>query len=356
MPAAVRLLLRTALLALAALPALGHAVTIRCVQTPAAVMAAVNEALASDDAVFMIKLRQGHYDFTTPLPDLALSRANQTIDISGGWSGPNGTCAQIDFGHENTLLSGVHGVRTLLAFVSGSGSTLYVHDLGITTKGLVPGNGACLFASVGVATSLAFERVRFTGCQGGVDSSAAAGEISNAGTLSMRNVLIDHGEAQRNGGMHIYTAGNGITRLAHFTVTGNHSTHPEAAATGLILTNVANGTAHLSNSVLWGNDPGRADLYLSGGLQWLARVHTGSRGGVPASGDITPGSGDPGFISASNPHPRADSILIDSGLIDPVGGSGTYDVEGAPRYVGAGVDVGAYEAVPSDVIFAYGFD
>lgn len=357
MPVAIRLLLRAALLVLAALPAPGQALTVRCVQTPGALVSAVDDALASSDSLFMIKLRQGRYDLTTALDDVQWSRANQVIEISGGWTGPNGTCSDLQFGYGTTLLAGPPLTRTLWTNVSGAGSLLYIHDVSITTTGQPPGNGACLYANVEASGTLRIERVRFTGCSGGAGSSSASGEINSVGTLSIRDVLIENGQALRNGGMTIYTAGNGITQLAHLTVTGNHSSHPDASASGLTLINVANARAYLSNSVLWGNDASRPDLYLSGGLQWLARVHTGSRGGIEPAGDTVPGSGDPGFIAVGNPHLRPDSLLIDSGLADPPGGSGSFDAEGRPRFVGAGVDVGAFEAAPlSDMIFADGFN
>jgi len=73
---------------------------------------------------------------------------------------------------------------------------------------------------------------------------------------------------------------------------------------------------------------------------------------VPA-GDIMTGTGDPGFVAIGDPHLRSDSILIDSGVANPEGGSGSYDADGAVRVQGPAVDVGAFE---SDVVFEDGFE
>ncbi len=58
-------------------------------------------------------------------------------------------------------------------------------------------------------------------------------------------------------------------------------------------------------------------------------------------------------MAPGDPHLRYDSLLRDSGVADPEGGSGSYDADGAGRVLGAGVDVGAFE---SDALFRDGFD
>lgn len=71
--------------------------------------------------------------------------------------------------------------------------------------------------------------------------------------------------------------------------------------------------------------------------------------------NIAPGSGDPGFVAAGDARLRADSLLVDTGAVDPAGGSGDFDVDGRARSNGLQVDVGAYES-PDDVIFRTNFD
>ena len=67
-----------------------------------------------------------------------------------------------------------------------------------------------------------------------------------------------------------------------------------------------------------------------------------------------PGTGDPGFVAPGEGGLRPDSILVDSGVAAPEGGTGIRDVDGRFRVLGAAVDVGAIEY--DDVLFRDGFD
>jgi hypothetical protein len=138
------------------------------------------------------------------------------------------------------------------------------------------------------------------------------------------------------------TTKNGVTRLAHISITTTLSTNANAPASGLLLANYENATTYVSNSVVWGNDPEAVtkDIYASGPNHFFTRVHYGKLGGSVLAGNVTPGTGDPGFVGVGNPHLRSDSILIDSGVANPEGGSGTYDADGAARVQGVAVDVG----------------
>ncbi|WP_331649486.1 choice-of-anchor Q domain-containing protein [Dokdonella sp.] len=349
------LLLRGATAVLLALPAFGHAMT-RCVATPQALVAAFNDAVASTDPIVLIKLREGEYDLAdaTALPLLGLSRTNQIVEVSGGWT--DGACTNHRLGHDTTVLVARSTQKALSYNVQASGGALlYIHDLAISSPdGTVPGNGSCLLGWTAAGNSTTIERVRLTACRGGVQSSSASGELDNKGELVLRDLVVDGGNAEFNGGLGIYTTGSGITRLNHLTVTGNQSRDPASTVNGLALHNSPDASTELANSVTWGNGAGRADLYLAGGNHWLTRVHSGSRDGNAPAGDNTPSTGDPGFIGSGNPRLRPDSILVDSGVANPAGGSGSYDADGRPRVQGAAVDVGAFEL--SDLLFRNGFD
>lgn len=352
-----RTIMRGAAALLLATPALGHALTTRCVATPQGLVAAFNDALASSDTIFIIKLRQGQYDLdVVSLPVLDLARSNQSIEISGGWT--DAGCQNHVAGHDYTLLAGNSSAKTLsFNLHAGSGGLLYVHDLAISSpNGATPGNGACMLGWVYPGNNVTLDRMRMTQCKGGVQSSAASGELNNnGGELVVRNVVVDTGEADFNGGLSVYTRNGGITRIAQLSVTGTHSTDPGATVSGLLLNTIQNGRADLGNSVLWGNDANRPDVLLSGTSNYLTRVHRGNLDGIPTL-DNTPGGGDPGFVSAGNPRLRADSILVDTGISNPSGGSGSFDADGHARVAGAAVDVGAFEWIASDVIFADGLD
>ncbi|HEU4663359.1 MAG TPA: hypothetical protein VFS55_04950 [Dokdonella sp.] len=342
---------------LVALPTLGHALTTRCVATPEALVSAFDDAMASSDPIFIIKLRQGQFTLdSVSLPLLELTRSNQTVEISGGWV--DAGCQDRALGHDHTLLAGNSTDKTFSFNAhANSGGLLYVHDLSISSaNGTTVGNGACLLGWLSAGHNVTFDRVRLTQCKGGIDSSAASGELNNnGGELVVRNVVVDTGIADYNGGLSVYTRNAGVTRIAHISVTNTHSTAPAATASGLLLTTLDGSRTDVGNSVIWGNDTGLPDLSVSGAFNYLTRVHRTLLDGTPTS-DITPGTGDPGFVSIGNPRLRADSILIDSGVSNPSGGSGTYDADGRARVSGAAPDVGAFEWTPGDVIFADGLD
>ncbi|MEZ5544466.1 MAG: hypothetical protein R3F10_04625 [Lysobacteraceae bacterium] len=82
--------------ALVAAPAQAQAqaLTIRCVGTVAQLSAAMDEANASTDTNFIIRVRTGTYDASQAATkfELGASEPDQVIELSGGWSGSGGSC------------------------------------------------------------------------------------------------------------------------------------------------------------------------------------------------------------------------------------------------------------------------
>jgi len=188
------------------------------------------------------------------------------------------------------------------------------------------------------------------------NSVQGAGYLSNdGGSLTLRNTVVADGQALINGGLEIYTSAAGITYLSHLSITGATSTGPSSSISGLhIFVNDANSLTFLSNSVVWGNDPdaGVNDIELYGSNTFLSNVHYGTLNGMPAA-NTAPGTGDPGFQGANDPQLSGSSVLIDSGIANPLGGAGTLDVDGKPRVNGVAPDVGAYEV---DYLFRANFE
>ncbi|WP_386065938.1 hypothetical protein ACFJIW_15440 [Tahibacter sp. UC22_41] len=360
-----RFLLRAAALLLLVLPGLSPALSLRCVATPQQLTAAFNDAMASSDSPFLIQLRQGDYVFdsdTNQLPVLNLVRPGQSIEISGGWSGSNGNCTTSSPGAGSTRLV-FDSPRAMRVEVTGAGGVQFsLHDLTLTSpnqKVLV--TSACLETGVATGNAATIERLRLLQCRAAVPSVAApSGEFSNnGGDMLLRNIVVSGGEADYNGGMVVTTLVGGHSRLSHLSITATRATDAGAGFSGLQLISDASSRVDLGNSVIWGNDPrpGIADFSLIGPSAHLSRVHIGRIGkenDIPAE-NIAPGSGDPGFIAVGDARLRADSLLVDTGALDPAGGSGDFDVEGRARSRGLRVDVGAYET-PEDVIFRTNFD
>lgn len=355
-PALAGFLLAWSLLAVAA-P--GLAATVRCVGGSAQLAAALAEANAADaDLQFLIKLRTGVYVGAAPSGfHLAPQRAGQVLRLSGGYS--DAACQNKTYGPSRTTLKG--GSWPALEFDLGngglSGGQLHVQDLDLSNPDFGgAAGGACLSGTVYAGNAAVVERVATRDCRApwGVDASIW---LSNHGNLVLRNVEARSGTAASNGGIGVGTAGSGVSRLAQISVTATQSSSGNALFSGLRLSNEGDAVTHLSNSVIWGNDPdaSTADLRVHGDGITLTRVHYGTMLGTPAA-NLVPGSGDPGFVAANDPHPRPDSILVDSGAADPEGGSGPFDLYGHLRVQGVAVDVGAHERLVPDPIFWNGFD
>lgn len=345
------------LLSLFIFAAPGHAAT-RCVGTPAQLVAALAEANAANaESTYYIKLRTGDYVNDIPLQpfSLAPNRANQLVEVSGGWSHPS--CGFQSHGPVRTTLKGTPS-RGALAFgldnggFTGNRFHLYDVDLTLTAPYATPTSGACLVGSINPGNQAVLARVATYRCDVPQGWGASI-YLQNAGQLTVRNLVVRSAVASDNGGIRLQTHGDGVSRLAQISVTDTQSL---GSRSGITLENFNNAATWLSNSVIWGNDPdiGAADLYLAGSGITLTRVHYGKLSGVPAA-NIEPSTGNPGFVAADDSHLLPHSVLIDRG-VTPEGGSGTIDLDGNPRLQGPAVDIGAYEMPASDAIFWNGFD
>lgn len=361
-----RLLRLLLALSLPALATPGHALTIRCAGNVQQLAAALDEANASADATFIIRLRQGTYYAGQVQKTFAFYSDNpgQVIELSGGWSGSNDTCQTKSFDPSLTVLVGTatREALTLGVMVGASAtSTAYVNDLTLNNPSYTGNDTACLSGVLTTAGEVRVERLHLERCvvQAGSGNGGGAARIHNTagGLFTMRNVSVRDSEALANGGVQVNTQ-DGTSNLSQLSITTTQAYFPSSAASGLIVQNYGSGVTYVSNSVVWGNDPTpeTADIYVSGSGIHLTRVHYGSIKGTPDS-NTSPGTGDPGFVAIGDAHLRPDSLLIDSGISNPTGGVGTYDADGKPRVRGVAVDVGAFEFLPpSDLIFRNGFE
>ena len=342
-----------------------HALTTRCVGKSTQLNAALGEAMASADPVFVIRLRAGTYPTASGNEafEFFSNGAGKHIELSGGWSGSGDTCETKSNDPSLTVLVGVSTHTTLRFGVSGNAvtptTTAYVHDLTLRNPSHASNDTACLYGSARVGQVL-IDRVQLEQCSTASNSPSREAAFFNnvGGSISLRNVSARDSRGQAFVGIYAYSAGSSVTRMSHVSVTEIEKTSLSAGASGLALTNVDDATAYVSNTVSWGNDehPNTADIRATGNNIHFSRVHYGKRIGTPTTDDA-PGTGDPGFIAVGNARLRPDSILVDSGLSNPQGGSGAYDADGRDRAQGQGLDVGAFEATPVvDAIFGNGFD
>lgn len=344
-----------AALALIGLPGLGHCYS-ACVGTREELDDALSQASASTDATVTIKLRQGTYEAGGGnVFYLTLAHSNQTAAISGGWSGP--ACENRRFGAESgTVLIGSTSVAALQLNTGfgTSGNTIDATDLTLrNAQGMLnDAIGACLHVVLNPGSTVRAYRMRLDGCVG-----ASAAILDNSGgDLTFANCVVQGGF---NAGAPVRSlSNNGVTRLAHLTITANTTTSTSQDASGLSVFAAAAPPSQvtLDNSIVWGGiaPGGIPDIATDGPGIVFTRAHYETRSNVNAAiTDNVPSHGDPGFLTPTNPRLRNDSALVDSGVTTTIGG--TRDADGDTRTQGAAADVGAYETDP-DRIHADGFD
>lgn len=349
-----------------------HALTSYCVSTAQQFNQALTAAQTSSDTLVLIRLREGTYDAfaSSATFSYVAQTAGQVLDISGGWSGDGGGCTTQRPNPALTQLVGIASDPTLTLNAASSGGQIYLHDVAISNVNHTTAfaGGACLYVKVATGSEARLERLQVHDCVAR-NTSFAAGLFDNrGGTLTVRDVAVTNSLGQRNGGIGVTTSLGGVSNLSQISVTRAMALDGNANDNAGILLNTPDATSRiaLSNSVSWGNSVyvnnfgdtvyvSDVAVYSFYGTVDLTRVHRGSLLGTPDT-DVTPGSGDPGFMSAGDMRLRADSILIDSGVSNPPGGSGVFDADGATRVQGAAVDVGAFEAAPDGVIFRNGFN
>jgi hypothetical protein len=90
------------------------------------------------------------------------------------------------------------------------------------------------------------------------------------------------------------------------------------------------------NSILWGN----TDTNLGCSVQTCAVTYSDVGGGWAGTGNL---DADPLFVGGGDYHLDPDSPCVDTGTTT---GAPDHDLEGTPRPLGDGVDMGAYEWAP----------
>jgi hypothetical protein len=181
--------------------------------------------------------------------------------------------------------------------------------------------------------------------------------MSNTGGLLSVDYFVAIDNATTNSPVVVSSSSGATTRLSQFTITGNQ-VPAGALSSGLFLGSFDAGTiTYFANSVVWGGiaPAGKPDITVGGGSGNLALSNVHREIIQGAVSEVGATSGNPGFLSPTNPRLRSNSILIDKGIAAPAGGTGSFDNDGATRVQGAGVDVGAYERDP-DQLFADNFE
>src|SRR5690349_20850620 len=154
---------------LLALPGRAHALTDYCVGNSNQLDTALEALPYASDSIVSIKVREGSYQAATGVLFISsLAHSNQIVEISGGWSGPNGSCQNKRFGAGRTILNG-SAASPALYLTSGanvSGNTLSVTDLTLRNTVYNGGNmSACLIMYVYPGSQGIVDRLKLDACK-----------------------------------------------------------------------------------------------------------------------------------------------------------------------------------------------
>jgi hypothetical protein len=322
-----------------------------CVGSATQLQDALSSA-ASNGQDDLIKIRAGYYALGEPFEYLATEPNN--LFLIGGY---DVGCNVADAAAATTF-DGQDGSGLLLLDAEGpadASTTIALVNL-TWQNGIDYAFFTSQFAPVLVSLTgakLLIERNQFRGNSSTETACSILLESSTSVTVS--NSLFTGNAASAAGASPVCANASdpGATYAGYFhsnTVTGNSGPDQLIAYSGVKL-----GGAHtwsVANNILYDNSS--VDL----GVNAPAELRNNDIGvkyvamGVSAtsSGDV---SVDPGFVSGSNFHLHSDSAIVNAGPASVPGGLGLDDLEGNPRIVGKGVDIGAYEN--QDAIFADDF-
>lgn len=355
------------LAALLVLPAAARADQDLCVADLAGLRDALTAWTTAPDAQVTIRLVRGVYAVDGVAgAQLGLFQASSqaALHLLGGYA-PG--CAERMLDPRNTVIDGGNEIGSKLRLFNVGGDVLVE---GVTLTHLpdgievihgsaVPASGHRLRVShsriVDNDTQFGSGGPNYTLRLWGVGAGGSGAEVALENSLLARN---------RNEGFSLASAlstGNGGRIVLTGSTIAENRANPGTAALVLQTFAASNLDFVVSNTIAWHNGtPGAyLDLDVSNAPQPPAVTYTlaGVIGGAIQATDSNL-SADPRFLDPSGGNFRLNvgSPALDAGSAGQADGFPASDLDGHPRVAGAAVDLGAYEAIPGDLIFYAGMD
>lgn len=317
------------------------AVTVHCVNSVATLQAALTTAENNGDDDY-INLRWGIYTLTSEL--IHTSSENRILSIQGGWD--DGCNFQAYY----SVLDGDDLVRPMSIFVTGGNVSLrrmyFAHGF---TNGA--GGGLQVIAT---SANIILANNRFSGNHS-LGAAGAAQVSTGSGRLIAYGNLVVQNRGGNIGGLNLGAGGESV--VLNNTILSN-ITDSASAPGGLLVQ--GSGSFDVANNIIWDNAP-------AGGADFRGNAAHGRRNndiGVVANGTVPDYvvdelSVDPEFVTCTlfcgEMELDPASPLIDAGSDEAWAdfNPGELDQLYHPRFMGAHVDIGAYE---NEVLFVDGFD
>lgn len=328
--------LALAFVALTLSPAAG-AVTY-CVKNSSGLAAALSaiEPLAGSHT---IRLQGGTYTSSNAAGfSVSLSGA-QSLVLEGGWTPFFDNDCALRYADPSLSVIDGGGVRRALTLQHSGGGSLTVR--GITFANGVSSTGAGgLMLEADYSQAIVVEQNLFR--DNVSDVGGALRSAKSTGELAVRSNLFLRNRARTAPGAYLSSGAGASVIFANNTMVENRALSTEGGFTRGLTLNGA-GAAVVVNNLLWGNTsvapaydfrPRMADVVLNNNIESLI----GSCGAACLGNTALP----PQFVAADDFRLAAASPLRNAGYFEP-GLLGDLDLDGRPRRMGRGVDVGAYE-------------
>jgi len=325
-----------------------------CVRSSAQFKSALGSSFGNgeDNTIYV---KSGYYPLNTDLGDglfldsfaniHALTMIGSIDDISV--CPPKNTVP--DLAGTGTTLDGEHAVRPLEFYTSG-----HVEIRGFTiVGGLANGVGGGLQVK---GFDVLIQYNRFIGNHAsGSGASGEGGEVNGFADTTIRFIdnLLAANHGNFVGGAELYGMNGG--EVSGNTITGN-ITDTVTQPGGLRLDGGGSANFTITNNIVWNN-------HATGGTD-LGVFTAQSRAANDLYFPLTPGSTSAGFTSDVSVDPQFEScgLCLSFELADssPLIDAGIYqnyptDLAGKPRVIGPHIDIGAFENIAEDFIFANGF-
>ena len=344
---------------LAAMPAGAEGIDL-CVDSVDGLRDALNTWTATPDAVpVTIRLVRGTYAYDTAgghTLGLFQAGGNASLALLGGYA-PGCGAREID--PRNTVIDGRGELGSRLQLISINGDAL-IEGVGFT--GLT--SGLELIHRLGSPAAL--HRLGLRHCRvvanSAVNLSGSPYTLrlwgfgdGDGATVALENSVVARNVNGTTGTPVVLTTGsNGTVRVTNSTIARNTAGFGGAGIVLQSVGGIGGIVFEVHNDIFWGNT----------GIGWWSDVDVGAATQPPTitytlagivNGAIAPTTtnldGDPRFLSAANLRLGTASPALDAGTPLQPGGLPLQDLDGRPRVLGAGVDLGAYESVPGDAIF-----